>query len=156
MSVLFFHDTDIIFNPLIQKGLFVISAFFYLKIKLFSATKKGFICLLYLCTRNDETRLVSSVGLEYDATNVGGGSSNLSRVTNIALWWTPLASEHSVRRMVARQILDLKVVVRILSNSQSWSVHLIGQDCRFSFCPHEFESRTDYKRFNSTAVVQLP
>ena len=25
------------------------------------------------------------------------------------------------------------------------SVHLIGQDCRFSFCPHEFESRTDYK-----------
>ena len=46
--------------------------------------------------------------------------------------------------------------VRILSNSQSWSVHLIGQDCRFSFCPHEFESRTDYKRFNSTAVVQLP
>ena len=35
------------------------------------------------------------------------------------------------------------------------SVHLIGQDYRFSICPHEFESRTDYKRFNSTAVVQL-
>ena len=33
-----------------------------------------------------ETRLVSSAGLEYDATNVGVGSSNLSRVTNIALW----------------------------------------------------------------------
>ena len=52
----------------------------------FSATKKGFISLLYLCTQKDETRLVSSVGLEYDATNVGVGSSNLSRVTNIALW----------------------------------------------------------------------
>ena len=25
-----------------------------------------------------------------------------------------------------------------------WSVHLNGQDYRFSICPHEFESRTDY------------
>ena len=49
----------------------------------FFATKKGFICLLYLCTQKDETRLVSSVGLEYDATNVGVGSSNLSRVTSM-------------------------------------------------------------------------
>ena len=37
-----------------------------------------------------------------------------------------------------------------------WSVHLIGQDYRFSICPHEFDPRTDYKRFNSTVVVQLP
>ena len=38
---------------------------------------------MYLCTQNDETRLVSSAGLEYDATNVGVGSSNLSRVTTM-------------------------------------------------------------------------
>ena len=25
-----------------------------------------------------------------------------------------------------------------------WSVHLIGQDYRFSICPHEFDPRTDY------------
>ena len=25
-----------------------------------------------------------------------------------------------------------------------WSVHLNGQDYRFSICPHEFEPRTDY------------
>ena len=54
-----------------------------------------------------------------------------------------------------------KVVALVYAGSNPvklprWSVHLIGQDCRFSFCPHEFESRTDYKRFNSTAVVQLP
>ena len=38
---------------------------------------------MYLCTQKDETRLVSSVGLEYDATNVGVGSSNFSRVTSM-------------------------------------------------------------------------
>ena len=27
-----------------------------------------------------------------------------------------------------------------------WSVHLIGQDYRFSICPHEFDPRTDYIR----------
>ena len=37
-----------------------------------------------------------------------------------------------------------------------WSVHLNGQDYRFSICPHEFDPRTDYICFNSTVVVQLP
>ena len=27
----------------------------------------------------------------------------------------------------------------------SWSVHLNGQDYRFSICPHEFDPRTDYE-----------
>ena len=59
----------------------VFATFFHLFTNFFLATKKGFICQLYLCTQNDETRLVSSVGLEHDATNVGVGSSSLSRVT---------------------------------------------------------------------------
>lgn len=76
--------------------------------------------------------LVSSVGLEHDATNVGVGSSSLSRVTTLEVWqsWSiapvlktgrrqrlkgsnPLASANLPYRItVVRQILDLQVVVR--------------------------------------------
>ena len=31
-------------------------------------------------------------------------------------------------------------------NIYIWSVHLEAQDSRFSFLPHEFKSRTDYKK----------
>ena len=93
----------------------VFATFFHLFTNFFLATKKGFICLSYLCTRKlmevwlrgrkrhtanvlnhpgsggsnppaSANWLVSSVGLEHDATNVGVGSSSLSRVTVIALW----------------------------------------------------------------------
>ena len=76
--------------------------------------------------------LVSSVGSEHDATNVGVGSSSLSRVTTLEVWqsWSiapvlktgrrqrlkgsnPLASANLPYRItVVRQILDLQVVVR--------------------------------------------
>ena len=76
--------------------------------------------------------LVSSVGSEHDATNVGVGSSSLSRVTILEVWqsWSiapvlktgrrqrlkgsnPLASANLPYRItVVRQILDLQVVVR--------------------------------------------
>ena len=54
-----------------------------------------------------------------------------------------------------------KVVALVYAGSNPvklprWSVHLIGQDYRFSICPHEFDPRTDYISFNSTVVVQLP
>ena len=39
----------------------------------------------------------------------------------------------------------LSTQVRILSNSLRRSVHLNGQDYRFSICPHEFDPRTDYE-----------
>ena len=76
--------------------------------------------------------LVSSVGLEHDATNVGVGSSSLSRVTilEVGQSWSiapvlktgrrqrlkgsnPLASANLPYRItVVRQILDLQEVVR--------------------------------------------
>ena len=43
-----------------------------------------------------------------------------------------------------------KVVALVYAGSNPvklprWSVHLTGQDYRFSICPHEFDPRTDYK-----------
>ena len=43
-----------------------------------------------------------------------------------------------------------KVVALVYAGSNPvklprWSVHLIGQDYRFSICPHEFDPRTDYE-----------
>ena len=42
-----------------------------------------------------------------------------------------------------------KVVALVFAGSNPvklprWSVHLTGQDYRFSICPHEFDPRTDY------------
>ena len=42
-----------------------------------------------------------------------------------------------------------KVVALVYAGSNPvklprWSVHLTGQDYRFSICPHEFDPRTDY------------
>lgn len=97
--------------------------------------------LLGLCRASDDSQrnpsasahwLVSSVGSEHDATNVGVGSSSLSRVTTLEVWqsWSiapvlktgrgqrlkgsnPLASANLPYRItVVRQILDLQEVVR--------------------------------------------
>ena len=46
--------TFLFFLILYSKGLFVVLPLFSLKTNFFSATKKGFISLLYLCTRNDD------------------------------------------------------------------------------------------------------
>ena len=48
-------------------------------------------------------------------------------------------------RGLGASLWHLSTQVRILSNSLRWSVHLTGQDYRFSICPHEFDPRTDYE-----------
>ena len=50
-----------------------------------------------------------------------------------------------VAQWVERQNVDLMVAGSKPVKLPKWSVHLIGQDYRFSICPHEFDPRTDYK-----------
>ena len=61
-----------------------------------------------------------------------------------------------VAQLVERQIVALVVAGSKPVKLPKRSVHLNGQDYRFSICPHEFDPRTDYICFNSTVVVQLP
>ena len=132
--------------------------------------------LKILRTWFDSTRFHKKIALWYNGSTTGFGSvsegSTPSGATRKQLHGVMVAYQIPVLEVVVRIHLEfiwslwprglgarlwlLFTQVRILSNSQSWSVHLIGQDYRFSICPHEFDPRTDYKRFNSTVVVQLP
>ena len=48
-------------------------------------------------------------------------------------------------RGLGASLWHLSTQVRTLSNSLRRSVHLNGQDYRFSICPYEFDPRTDYE-----------
>ena len=50
-----------------------------------------------------------------------------------------------VAQLVEHQIVALVVAGSKPVKLPRWSVHLIGQDYRFSICPHEFDPRTDYE-----------